>query len=156
MPSSRKFALVLVLVAAALTIAACGSNGYGASGSNGSSGSAAGGGKPTLTITSPANGARVSEPFMLKFTSNQPIGPTDSGKDHVHLFVDGNSNSYQVVTSSPAMVKNLPPGKHTLKLTLQHADHSPVGPSAEVAVTVTKGSGSGSGGTGSSGGGYGY
>lgn len=148
MQSSRKSALVLVLGAAVLTAAACGSNG--------SSGSATGGGKPTLAITSPAQGASVSAPFELKFTSNQPIGPTETGKDHVHLFVDG-GGSYQVVTASPATVKGLAPGKHTLKLTLQHADHSPIGPQATITVTVTKGSSPEPGNSSpGSGGGYGY
>ena len=45
-------------------------------------------------------------------------------------------------------------------MTLQHADHSPVGPKATVKVDVTKGSGSSSKGTGTSSGGssggYGY
>jgi hypothetical protein len=153
------------LIGAALLTAgaaACGT----ASGSSGSSGTSGGSGKPTLTITSPASSASVKSPFTLKFSSSEPIGPTSSGKDHVHLFLDGSTSSYQVITSSPTKVK-LPAGKHTIMLTLQHADHSPVGPQAKVSVTVTGGSGSsstgtGSGGTGSGGngsggsGGYGY
>jgi hypothetical protein len=148
MPSSRLFALVIGAVL--LTATACGSSG--------SSGSSSGGGGPTLKIASPANGASVSEPFKLTFTSSEPIGPTDSGKDHVHLYVDGNTTSYQVITSSPAEVKNLSSGKHTLRLTLQHADHSPVGPEAQITVTVSGGTGGSPSPTPSSGssGGYGY
>jgi hypothetical protein len=148
MLSSRLFALVIGAVL--LTATACGSSG--------SSGSSSGGGGPTLKIGSPANGAGVSEPFKLTFTSSEPIGPTESGKDHVHLYVDGNTTSYQVITSSPAEVKNLSPGKHTLKLTLQHADHSPVGPEAQITVTVSGGTGGSPSPTpsSSSSGGYGY
>jgi hypothetical protein len=147
MLSSRLFALVIGAVL--LTATACGSSG--------SSGSSSGGGGATLKIGSPANDASVSEPFKLTFTSSEPIGPTDSGKDHVHLYVDGNTGSYQVITSSPTEVKNLSPGKHMLRLTLQHADHSPVGPEAQITVTVSGGTG-GSSPTPSSGssGGYGY
>jgi hypothetical protein len=64
------------------------------------------------------------------------------------------------MTSDQMKIKGLSPGKHTIMVTLQHADHSPVGPKAKVTVTVTGGSGSssntgtGSGGSGS--GGYGY
>jgi hypothetical protein len=141
--------------AALLAVAACGSA---TAGSGGSSGSSGGGSTPTLKITSPAAGASVTAPFTLKLASSVPLGPTSSGDDHVHLFVDG-SSSYQVVTSDSARIKNLSPGKHTILVTLQHADHSPVGPKARVTVTVTGGSGASnsspsSGGSG--GGGYGY
>ncbi len=112
-----------------------------ACGSDDSSGSSSGGGGPTLKITSPSDAATVSVPFTLTFTSSEPIGPTDSGKDHVHLFVDGKINDYEVVTSTQTEVKNLSPGEHTIGVTLQHADHSPVGARAEITVTVTGGSG---------------
>jgi hypothetical protein len=148
---------------ALLAAAACGTNTASgtnsSSGSSGSSGSNAGSSAPTLTITSPAAGATVTEPFMLKISSDQTLGPTSSGNDHVHLFVDGGS-SYLVVTSTRAKIKNLSPGKHTLLVTLQHADHSPVGPKARVTVTVSGGAGAGSNSTPSPGGagsgGYGY
>lgn len=112
------------------------------------------GSKPTLTITSPADDSTVATPITLRFTSSEAIGPTDSGKDHVHLFIDGKEN-YVVVTSTRTQVKDLSPGNHTIRLTLQHADHSPAGASARVTVTVTGGSG-GTPGNGSTQGGYGY
>jgi Bacterial Ig domain len=145
----RTFTLALAVGAAALLAAtACGSNGYG------SSGSSSGGSKPTLKIASPAAGATVSTPFTLKVTASVPLGPTDSGKDHIHLFLDGSSH-YQVVTSARTQVKNLSPGEHTILVTLQHADHSPVGPKAKITVTVTGGSGP-TPSSSSSSGGYGY
>ncbi len=125
----------------AFTIIAAGLLAATACGSNGSSGSSSGGSKPTLNITSPAADATVTTPFTLTFTSNESIGPTDSGKDHAHLIIDGKTNNYQVVTSTRTQVRNLSPGKHTIGVTLQHADHSPVGPKAQIAVTVTGGSG---------------
>jgi hypothetical protein len=136
--------------AALLAAAACGSSGS----SGGSNGSAAGSSTPTLKIVSPASGATVTSPFTLKISSSEQIGPTDTGEDHVHLFVDGGS-SYQVVTSTQTQVKNLSTGKHTILVTLQHADHSPVGPKARITVTVTGGSGATSSASPSSGG-YGY
>jgi hypothetical protein len=96
---------------------------------------------------------------MLKVNSDETLGATSTGDDHLHLFFDG-SSSYKVMTSDQMKIKGLSPGKHTIMVTLQHADHSPVGPKAKVTVTVTGGSGSssntgtGSGGSGS--GGYGY
>ena len=136
--------------AALLAAAACGS-----SGSSASNGSAAGSSSPALKIISPAPGASVTSPFTLKISSSKPIGPIDTGKDHVHLFVDGGS-SYQVVTSTQTQVKNLSAGKHTILVTLQHADHSPVGPKARITVTVTGGSGATSSSSPTSSGGYGY
>jgi hypothetical protein len=133
---------ILTIGAAALLAAAgCGSSGpYGSNGSSGSNGSAAGSSTPTLKITSPAAGATVTEPFTLKLSSSTALGPTSTGNDHVHLFIDGGS-SYKVVTSTKAQIKGLSPGKHTILVTLQHADHSPVGPKARITVTVAGASG---------------
>jgi hypothetical protein len=130
-------------------------------GSSGGTGGGSGGGQPQLVITEPANGANVAVPFALKFTSSVPLGPTDSGRDHVHVFADGKTNEYTVVPTTTFKIKDLSPGQHTIGVTLQHADHSSAGASAQVTVMVT---GTGSGGAPSaqpsaapsSGGGYGY
>jgi hypothetical protein len=148
----KRWLALASLVAVPLLVAACASSsGSGSSGSGSGSGSNGG---ATLKITSPANGAKVTTPFTLTFTSNQAIGPTDTGKDHVHLFIDG-SSSYQVVESTTTQVKNLSPGKHTIMLSLRHADHSAVGPTAKITVDVTGGAGGTSSSSPSSGG-YGY
>jgi hypothetical protein len=140
-----------------LATAACGGSSTDATTTGGQ-----GGGK--LAITSPADGATVSAPFALTWHSPVPLGPTDSGKDHVHVYVDGHENDYTVVGGTRFQVKDLSPGRHEVGIALQHADHSPVGPEDSIHVTV-----SGSGGssptddmTGSTtddnggGGGYGY
>ena len=151
--------------AALLTIAACGtstpstsSGSSGSGGSSGSSGSNAGSSTPSLSIVSPATGASVTAPFMLKVNSDETLGPTSTGADHLHVFIDG-STSYKVMTSDQMKITGLSAGKHTILVTLQHADHSPVGPKATVKVDVTKSSGSSSNtgtGSGGSSGGYGY
>lgn len=97
----------------------------------------AGGGAKTLTVTAPADGADVAAPFDLEFTSNEEIGPPESGKHHVHVFVDGKTDDYTVVTSSPFKIEGLAPGMHTVGVTLQFADHSPAGAAAEIKVNVT-------------------
>lgn len=144
----------------AAALAGCGGSSNAASGGQGSSGQGSGGqqGSPALTITEPKNGATVTLPFTVKYTTSVQLGPTDSGKDHVHVFLDGKKNEYTVVTANSYEIKNAPTGKHEVDVTLQHADHSPVGPTAKIMVNIT-GSGSGgstggSGGTG--GGGYSY
>jgi hypothetical protein len=121
---------IIALVAFGAT--ACGSD-------DDSSSSSSGGGGPTLKITSPAEGTTVTVPFTLTFTSSEGIGSTDSGKDHVHLFVDGKTDNYEVVTSTQTEVKNLSPGQHTIGVTLQHADHSSAGAKAQITVTVSGG-----------------
>jgi hypothetical protein len=151
--------------AALLALAACGtstpsasSGSSGSGGSTASAGSNAGSSGPTLTIVSPATGASVTAPFMLKVSSDEKLGPTSTGDDHLHVFIDG-SSSYKVMTSDQMKITGLSKGQHTILVTLQHADHSPVGPKATVNVDVTKGTGSSSNtgtGSGGSSGGYGY
>lgn len=110
-----------------------------------------------ITITSPEDGASVGQSFTLKFDAGD-IGETDTGKDHVHVYVDGEESDYEVVTKSSYVVKGLSNGEHTITVTKQHADHSPTGDEAELTVDV-----SGGGSTDDSddsgddgGGGYGY
>jgi hypothetical protein len=151
--------------AALLAVAACGtstpsasSGSSGSGGSSASSGSGAGSSGSTLSIVSPAAGASVTAPFMLKVSSDETLGAPSTGDDHLHLFIDG-STSYKVVTSDQTKITGLSKGKHTILVTLQHADHSPVGPKATVTVDVTGSSGSSSNtgtGSGGSSGGYGY
>lgn len=137
------------LACTVLGLSGCGSNPQAATGKTG---------QPTLSIQAPGNGANVRLPITLKFTSSKDLGPTDSGKDHVHVFIDGKTNEYTVVTSTTYKITSMPTGRHVIGVTLQHADHSPAGAKAQVTVNVT-GGGSSSGGSGGStggGGGYGY
>lgn len=138
--------LVASLAAGALGLAACG--GGAASGSSG-------GATPTISIVEPTEGAMVSQPFTLKVNSSVDLGATDTGKDHFHLTFDGNAQQYTVETKPEVMINSLSPGKHTIKVTLQHADHSPIGPEAQVNVTVAK-AGGGPASTPAQGGGNGY
>jgi len=153
--------------AALLALAACGtstpstsSGSSGSGGSTASAGSNAGSSGPTLTIVSPATGASVTAPFMLKVSSDETLGAPSTGDDHLHVFIDG-SSSYKVMTSDQMKITGLSKGQHTILVTLQHADHSPIGKKATVTVDVTKGTSSSSStgtGTGSGGSsvGYGY
>jgi hypothetical protein len=101
--------------------------------------------KPAFSIASPSNSAKVKVPFTVTVSSSEPLGPTNSGKDHWHLYFDGKEAEYEVITSTSARVDSLSSGKHTIEAALQHADHSPVGPEDEISVTVSGGAG-GSGG----------
>ena len=139
---SRKLAVAASAVALVSAAGCAGGSSQGASGGSAQD-SSAGSAAPAVNITSPQNGAKVSSSFPLTFKSSVPIGPLESGEDHVHVIIDGNLNSYTVVTAKNYMVKNLSPGKHTVGITLQHADHSPAGAQDQVTVMVAKGMKSG-------------
>jgi hypothetical protein len=147
--SQRTLSLGAALVVAGGLLAACGGD------------SGASSGSPSVTITSPADGATVGQDVDVSWNTSVKLGPPDSGRDHVHVFVDGQSDDYTVVGGNSFTVKGLSPGQHTIDVTLQHADHSSAGAGDEVDVTVSPSGASptappSSADTSSSGGGYGY
>lgn len=148
-PQRRPAAAISVL--ALLGAAACSVN------ASGDSTRSSGG--PMVTIALPRDGATVDVPFTLEFTASVPIGPTNSGKDHVHVFADDQTDNYEIVTEPRTTINNLSQGAHTIGVTLQHADHSPAGARAQIRIMVRGGFSGGAPGTGGSGnvsGGYGY
>jgi hypothetical protein len=152
---SKSIRWFILASAVALVGVACGSNGYGGGSSNAN---AAGGGGSGFSVTSPANGAKVTQPFSVQVSTNQKLGAPSTGNDHFHLYFDGNQTNYTICASTTCQVSGLSPGKHVIQASLRHADHSPAGPTDTITVYV-KGSGSGgsgSGGSGSGGGGGGY
>ena len=122
----------------------------------GASAGGSGAGGATFAITSPQDGAKVSDPFTIKVSSSEALGAPESGKDHWHVYVDGHKEDYKVATASSVQMDGLSPGEHTIDASLQHADHSPVGVSDEITVTVEGGSSGTESGGGDSGGGYHY
>jgi hypothetical protein len=142
-----RYAWPFVVLSAALLGAACGAE-------SGTATSGGGGGEGTsVAIEAPAEGAEVSMPFTVRLSSSEPLGPTDTGKHHVHLTFDG-SDEYKVVESSTFEVTGLDSGEHSVEASLRNADHSPAGATDEITVTVKGGGGGGDGGGG--GGGYDY
>lgn len=129
--------LLTVIAVTGLAAAACGSKGSGEG--NVANAPATGSASKDIAIVSPANGANVTMPLTIKIKTKDAIGPLDSGKNHVHYIVDGKEDQYEVVTSDSHVIKSLPKGKHTIKVTLQHADHSPIGPLVTITVNVTGG-----------------
>lgn len=98
----------------------------------------------TLKISSPANGATVSEPFKVTFDSSVPLGKPTTGDHHVHLCFDGGScdelSQSVIAYGDSVMVSNLSPGMHTIEASLRNADHSDTGVSATISVDVGGGS----------------
>jgi hypothetical protein len=133
---SRRIWLFLLL-AVPLLAAACGSEANGASGGDDGM---------EVSIDEPTDGAELTTPFTVEVSSSEEIGPEDTGLHHVHVFFDGNDDEYQVVTSESVEVEDLPPGDHTIGVSLRNADHSPTGAEAEISVTVVEGEDGGTGG----------
>lgn len=124
------FRLWSLIAVALLVAAACGDD---------PTGDAAAGGEPSISILSPADGDEVTSPLRVEVDTSVEIGPEESGKDHWHLFVDGEELEYTVEPSNEAVLDDLSPGEHIINATLQHADHSSAGASDEITVTVTGG-----------------
>jgi len=151
-PRSRRRRLALVLGAVlsiALLAAACG--GGDDTASAGSSGS----GSPTVAITSPTDGATVGRSFDVKLDVNFPIGAPDTGRDHVHLYYDGNTaqGQYGIAYGKTFTVTGLSPGEHEIDAVVAHADHSVTNAHSQPITVMVSDSatGSGSSGSGSSG-----
>jgi hypothetical protein len=127
--------IVAVLSALLLLAAGCG----GDSGDSGDSGSGGSGGGLSLRIVEPTEGAQVSTPFTIKVEAGVPLGTTESGKHHIHVWFDDNANDYQVVESDQVEIDSgkLAPGEHVIHASLRNANHSAAGAEVEQAVTVT-------------------
>jgi hypothetical protein len=128
-PSTRLlFAFVLVF-AAALLAAACGSGDTGDA-------AASGGGDPSVTIATPADGAEVGTSFDVEMDLGFAIGEPDTGRQHIHLHYD-DSSEYDIVYSDTHTAE-LEPGEHSIVAVVANADHSETEfRSAPVIVTVT-------------------
>ncbi|MGN9909705.1 hypothetical protein ACTMTJ_19345 [Phytohabitans sp. LJ34] len=124
-------AAVLSLVAGGLV--ACGGD-DGAGGYGGGSG-----GGLALTVLEPAAGADVTVPFTLKVDSSVPLGPTESGRHHVHVWFDGDEDNYVMVESDTARISAAPTGAHVMHVSLRHANHSAAGVEASTSVVVGEG-----------------
>lgn len=128
----RLLGVAAALFALALVAAACSSAG------------ASTGGGMTLKISSPTDGATVSEPFKVTFDSSVPLGKPTTGDHHVHLCFDGGScdelSQSVIAYGDSVMVSNLSPGMHTIEASLRNADHSDTGVSTTISVNVSGGS----------------
>lgn len=140
-PTRRAGVPAAILSAGVLLLAACG-GGDAESGAPPAGGG--GGGGMTVSIVEPASGATVNTPLNVKVDSSVELGTTDSGKHHVHVFLDGDDSNYLLVESTSGQITNKPqltPGSHTLHVSLRNADHSPAGAETQIPITVGAGGG---------------
>ena len=137
-------AVAAALLLLPVALVACGNDEQAASGGGG-------GGGMTVSIAEPATGANVSLPFKVKIDAGVPLGPTESGEHHVHLWFDDNAEDYLVVESNEAEVTSgltatlsgkpmpLTAGEHTLHVSLRNANHSAAGAENQLKVTIGSG-----------------
>ena len=96
-------------------------------------------GGPSLSISEPSDGAEVELPLTIRFTSDSELGPADSGASHVHLWIDGDEEDYEVIEGDEFKLRDLSPGEHTINVSLRKANHSAAGARDEITVTVAGG-----------------
>jgi hypothetical protein len=122
-----RFLLLAVLIG--LTLVACNPGGAGTATE----------GEMTLTVTSPADGAEVSVPFVIELESSVPLGTPANADHHAHLYFDADTSSEEfdmAFGTSAEVTRDLAPGEHTIIASLRNADHSDAGPAQEITVTV--------------------
>ncbi|MVP01611.1 hypothetical protein [Paenibacillus lutrae] len=93
---------------------------------------AAAGGLPALDAQLDQNGTAATISYKVRnlAIAGDRLGETHTdGQGHLHLYVDGVQKA-MLKTDAPVRLENIPPGKHTIKLSLQQNDH--------VAINVEK------------------
>jgi len=88
----------------------------------------------SVTISSPADGAKVSASAPTKVTYEAVPGPKG---DHVHLYVDSGEASVLRQLKGTTTVDTLKAGPHTLCIKIVDKGHTPIG--VEKCVKVTAG-----------------
>lgn len=132
-PRRAAYVGAAVAAVALLVAAACGDD------DDSTAAGAAGGNGPTIDITAPADGDEVGRSFEVKVDSNESLGEPDTGRHHIHLYYDGNTQEgeYDVVYGDSATVDSLDPGEHTIEAVIANADHSLTDARDEITVTVS-------------------
>ena len=153
MQSSRRLLLPAVTLLAAIALALAGCQ------SPSSTGSQSGGGQSatsqSISFATPAANAQVTSPVTFRVNvSGAQIGKPETGKMHLHVYVD-DASKYQIVYATQGQV-DLPAGMHTLKAVLAQPNHSETSVNATQQVEVTGGGQAPASSSNKGGGGYGY
>ncbi|MFI5488986.1 hypothetical protein [Micromonospora echinaurantiaca] len=94
------------------------------------------GGGLSVIVVEPASGATVPTPFSVKVDSTVPLGPSESGQHHVHIWFDDDESDYLIVESDTVQITDAPAGQHTMHVSLRNANHSPAGAEATTPITI--------------------
>jgi hypothetical protein len=88
-----------------------------------------------FAITSPANGATVSDPVQLAIAvQGAKIGWPYTGNDHLHVSVDG--GPAEAIYKNRVLELKLAPGRHTVAVELAGPNHAALMLPQYVAFTV--------------------
>ena len=87
----------------------------------------------SVTISSPANGAKLSRTAQTKI--NYEVAPGPKG-DHTHLYVDDNKEAVLRQLKGSYTLEALAPGKHEICIKLVTRSHTPIGVQQCVKVSV--------------------
>lgn len=100
--------------------------------------------RPDVVIKSPPEGELVTANFAMtmeveNYTLDDEAigGPNEDGHGHLHIFLDDLSNYLGYTADGSFSVTDVPPGDHTLIVTLNGNDHYPLSPEVLDAVNVT-------------------
>lgn len=100
---------------------------------------AATGPAPEIAILEPKEGATVGSTVTFKISPKNfkvvAPGAVKDGEGHMHYFVDG--GAYNALADTTFTLKDLAPGAHRVKITLQKGDHSDLGVEKVVQFTVS-------------------
>ena len=101
------------------------------------------GGSLSVSVAEPESGTTVTVPFTVEIDSSVPLGPSESGLHHVHVWFDGQENDYLIVESETVDITELATGAHTMHVSLRNANHSAAGAETEIPITVGDAGGGG-------------
>ncbi|MDQ3002253.1 MAG: DUF6130 family protein [Fibrobacterota bacterium] len=95
--------------------------------------------KAEISITEPAEGATLTGStvnFKISTKNHTVVAPgaKKQNQGHLHYFVDG--GEYNALADTVLVLKDLTPGAHKVRFTLQNSDHSDIGIEKTVNFTV--------------------
>lgn len=93
----------------------------------------------TVSITSPGEGDVVSLPFEVTIEASVPLGTSDAGLHHVHLWFGDDLDSYLVVEGNSAEITSAPDGAQVMYASLRNADHTDAGAEASQTIVISGG-----------------
>jgi hypothetical protein len=95
-----------------------------------------GGSDESIEVISPTDGTVVELPFEVAVESSAPLGSSEDGMHHLHLWYGDNETEYLVVESETVEIPTAPTGEQELHISLRNADHSETGAATSVRLVI--------------------
>jgi hypothetical protein len=90
-----------------------------------------------VSVVVPATGDVVAVPFEVTIDSSVPLGPQDQGLHHVHIWFGDDETAQTIGEGEVVQIHNAPDGEHEMRVSLRHADHTPVGAETSVRIVIS-------------------